>query len=146
MEEDPLKLWQHIHGGSSHFPIALIMVAFLFDLGGAIFKRDDWKSVGFWCIILGALATIPAVLSGLSGGNGWFGGEWANREYSASMARHRTLALIASGLAIVLALWRTIRKDKMRGPETMIYLFLLGAAVGVIGVVGYLGGYTGHGY
>jgi uncharacterized membrane protein len=122
------------------------MVAFLFELGGVIFKRDDWRIAGFWCIILGALATIPAVLSGLSGGNGWFGGEWSNREYSSSLGRHRTLALIASAVALVLAIWRVVRRDKLRGPELMIYIVLLGATVGVITVAGYLGGYTGHGY
>lgn len=146
MEEDPLKFWQHIHGGSSHFPIALIIIAFLFDLGGAIFKRDDWRTVAFWCLILGTLAMIPAVLSGLSGGNGWFGGEWSNREYSASLGRHRTLALVAAGTSLIVTIWRVVRRDKMRGPEQMIYLVLLGATVGIITVAGYLGGYTGHGY
>ena len=27
MEEDPLKIWQHIHGASVHFPLAMAVAA-----------------------------------------------------------------------------------------------------------------------
>jgi uncharacterized membrane protein len=145
-KEDPLQLWQHIHGGSSHFPIALIMVAFLFDVGATVFKKDSWRVIGFWCIILGALATIPAVLSGLSGGNGWFGVEWGNRQYSEHLTVHRTVALVAAGVSLVLAIWRAIRGDKMQGAEWIVYLICLGGGVGAIAIAGYQGGYVGHGY
>jgi uncharacterized membrane protein len=145
-KEDPLQFWQHIHGGSSHFPVALIIIAFLFDVGATIFKQDKWRLIGFWCIILGALAAIPAVLSGLSGGNGWFGVEWANRQYSEHLNSHRTLALVAAGIALVLALWRGIRGDKMQGAEWIVYLICLGGSAGAVTIAGYQGGYVGHGY
>lgn len=144
--QDPLQFWQHIHGGSSHFPIALVMVAFLFDLGATLFKKDSWRTVSFWCLIVASLAAIPAVLSGLAGGNGWFGVEWANKEYSTKMPAHRQYALITTAILHIVTLWRIIRREKLQGAEWFVYLFFLLVATVLVGYTGWLGGYVGHGY
>jgi uncharacterized membrane protein len=135
--EDPIKLWQHIHGATAHFPIAMMIVALIFDLGAIIFKRETWRAVGFWCLMVAAIVSIPLVISGLAGANGWFGIEkWDDRN----------LALAGSGLAIVLALWRAGRRDRLKGPEWGIFIALLIASVGIIGYTGYLGAYVARGY
>ncbi len=166
MEEDPIKLWQHIHGATAHFPIALIIVSFLFDIGALIFKqparpgvsedRDTtvknpaWRSVAFWTLIIAALGCIPLVISGLAGQIGWFGISGlteANPESSVlNKFGHRNVALAGSGLAIALAIWRSARRDKFKGAEFAVYLVLLTLATVAIGWAGYLGAYVAKGY
>lgn len=142
-QEDPLKLWQHIHGASAHFPIVGMMLALCFDFGSLLFRRPQWKVVGFWCLFAAAVVSIPAVLSGLTGQNGWLG---VDKWVSISMDKHRNIALIAAGSAILLSLWRIIRKDDQKGAEWFVYLALMLAATAAIGYTGFLGAYVARGY
>ncbi|GAB4452488.1 MAG: hypothetical protein OHK0029_03490 [Armatimonadaceae bacterium] len=144
--EDPLAWWQHMHGASSHFPIALLLVAFLVDLGATILRREQWRLISFFCLIVGTLGLIPSLISGLAGGNGWFGVVWANAAYSEKMPQHRQIALIASALAFVVMFWRVIRRERLRGGEWAMYLVALFITCALIGYTGFLGGYVGHGY
>src|ERR1700735_4436116 len=66
---DP-ALWPKLHGASTHFPMGLTMAAALFEVA-AVFvpgespHRGNLRAAGYYTIILGALGTFPAVLSGL---------------------------------------------------------------------------------
>ncbi len=69
MSIDP-GLWPKLHGASVHFPIALAMAAALFDGAGfacpaASPHRARLLAAGRYALVLGALGTFPAVLSGL---------------------------------------------------------------------------------
>src|SRR5471030_3091969 len=69
MSIDP-TIWPKLHGASTHFPMALAMAAALFDgLGyfwpGSAARKAQLHAAGYFTIILGALGTFPAVLSGL---------------------------------------------------------------------------------
>ena len=142
MAQDPLQWWQHIHGASSHFPIALLIFTFLFDFGATIFRRPDWRVIGFWALIVGSLMTIPSMLSGLTGQLGWFGvDKWS----AASLLTHRTIALISGGTCLALMLWRVARRDRLQGVEWGIYLFLLTLAVGLISYTGLMGAWVAQG-
>ena len=142
MSQDPFSWWQHIHGASSHFPIALLIFAFLFDFGSTIFQRRDWRPIGFWALLVGAAMTIPSVGSGLTGQLGWFGvSPWG----ATSILTHRNLALISGGLSLALALWRIVRRDQLKGREWFLYLTILTAAVGLISYTGLLGAYVSQG-
>jgi uncharacterized membrane protein len=143
LNEDPIKLWQHLHGATSHFPIAGMILAFLFDFGSVIFRRPSWRCVGFWTLIAAAVVSVPTVLSGLSAQYGWFGIEKWQADH---LVLHRNLALFGAGAAIVLALWRTVRKDDLKGGEWIAYLALLAVATGLIGFTGYYGAYVARGY
>ena len=62
--------WSRAHGGATHFPIALILGATLFDLL-AFFsprsaKRREFNAIGYWLVILGALGSFGAVFTGLA--------------------------------------------------------------------------------
>ena len=66
---DP-SVWPKLHGASVHFPVALAMAAALFDGLGFVWPKSSPRkaqlhSAGYFTIILGALGTFPAVLSGL---------------------------------------------------------------------------------
>lgn len=143
MKDDPIKLWQHAHGASIHFPIALIIVALLFDAGALLFKKDHWRTVSFWCLLIAAGLSVPACLSGLWGQLGWGGGEKWDAE---SINKHRNLALISSGVMLALALWRTLVKDRLSPRLQWVYLVLELIAVGIVGYTGFVGGYVARGY
>jgi uncharacterized membrane protein len=147
-----MALWQHLHGASTHFPIVLLLVAIGFDIGAILFKKESWRTVAFWCFLVGALSTLPSVLSGLSGMNGWLGvtekEKWyveAGSKGEAFLLRHRNLALISGGASLLLALWRTLAKDRLRGGVFYAWLILAIAVAGGIGFVGFLGGAITHG-
>src|SRR5712692_9133871 len=65
-------LWAKMHGGATHFPIALVLASTLFDMA-SLFVRDTpgntrragFQEAGFYIIILGALVAFVAVGSGL---------------------------------------------------------------------------------
>jgi uncharacterized membrane protein len=140
---DDIKLWQHIHGACTHFPIAGMVLAFLFDYGSMVFRRPNWRTVSFWTLIAAAVVAVPAILSGLTGQLGWFGvTPWP----ADHLLAHRNAALIGGGAAIVLALWRVLRRDALKGGEWIAYLCLMTLATGVFAYTGFLGGYVVHGY
>ena len=140
-----MALWQHLHGASVHFPIALLLVAVAFDLGAIVFKKESWRTVGFWSFLLGALSTLPAILSGLSGVYGWFHIETVYDPTGAHLLQHRNAGLIGGGLSLALSLWRTAVRDRLKGGAWILWLVLAVAAAGVIGFAGFRGGGVIHG-
>lgn len=60
----------HIHPMIVHFPIALIIVGFLADLIGAIWKKEFFSKVGFYLLILGTVGVVAAYFSGNFAGGG----------------------------------------------------------------------------
>jgi uncharacterized membrane protein len=63
------NIWEMMHGGSTHLPIALMLISAVFDGLGCVIRTDRLKeqfhAAGFFTLIAGVLATFPAVLSGL---------------------------------------------------------------------------------
>jgi len=60
----------HLHPMLVHFPIALLIIGFLTDLAGLIIKRELLSQTGFYLLILGALGTVAAFMSGEQAGDG----------------------------------------------------------------------------
>ena len=148
MNEDPIGLWQHLHGATTHFPIALAIASLAFDLGAVLFKKDVWRTVGFWLVMGAAVACVPAIASGLyyiyADAKGL-----ANVEAMGdvtTVTNHRNVSLVAGSLLIFLALWRAAAKDSLNKKALAVYLILAVLMVSGIGYAGYLGGYLGHGY
>ena len=143
MEEDPLKLWQHVHGASVHFPVALAVVSALFDLGALALRRDTFRTVGFWCLIAATVVAVPALLSGLAGQLGWFGIEKWEAE---NLIRHRNLAFVCSGALLVLSVWRIAARDRASTGARVLQILIAVAAATSAGWTGYLGAYVARGY
>ncbi len=60
----------HLHPMIVHFPIALLIVGFLFDLTGAIFNKNFFSKIGFYLLILGTVGVLAAYISGNVAGDG----------------------------------------------------------------------------
>ncbi len=60
----------HIHPMIIHFPIALLIVGFLFDLVGVFVKKEFFSRTGFYLLILGTLGVVAAYITGNIAGEG----------------------------------------------------------------------------
>jgi uncharacterized membrane protein len=130
------KLWANLHGGSTHFPIALMIASFLFDalayVGREPYKRD-LHVAGFYTLLLGALASLVAVLSGMVISAWLFFGQ-------GTLAKHHDFVWPAFGLMIGLAVWRLVVRDEATRPAFGIYLVVAAVTAGLMAAAGYFGG------
>ena len=130
------KLWGNLHGGSTHFPIALMIASVLFDalayVGREPYKRD-LHVAGFYTLLLGALATLVAVLSGMVVSAWLFFGQ-------GTLAKHHDFVWPAFGLMIGLAVWRLVVRDEATRPALGVYLVVAAVTAGLMAAAGYFGG------
>jgi uncharacterized membrane protein len=134
---DP-TLWPKLHGASVHFPVALAMTAALFEgLGFFCPKSSPRKAqlhaAGYFTIILGALGTFPAVLSGLFMTKGEVLGHDA-------LLFHHLFVWPAFALLVGLGVWRVLVDDRASPRGFAVYLTLLFLTAGLMAGAGYWGG------
>ena len=134
------SLWVKMHGGTTHFPIALAMASVLFDLVGSLApdnadksRRAGFRAAGFYTLILGALGSLGAVLSGLVISHGQLWGR-------GNLARHHTFLWPAFGLLIALAIWRLLVGNHASQRGLRIYLAASMVTAALMGAAGYWGG------
>src|SRR5271156_5921540 len=137
MTIDP-TLWPKLHGASVHFPIALAMAAALFDGLGMVWPRSSarkaqFHSAGCCTIILGALGTFPAVLSGL------FMTRGETLGHDALLFHHLFVWPAFAGL-VGLGVWRAMVNEKTSPRGFAIYLVVLFLTAGLMAGAGYWGG------
>jgi uncharacterized membrane protein len=129
--------WAKAHGAATHFPLALVVCSAVCDFAGVAggerpFARD-LTAVGFWTMLLGALGSIPAVVSGLMMSKGIILGHGALR-------LHHWFVWPAFTLVIALATWRTLMRGAMTRRAFTAYLCGVGIASGLMLAAGYWGG------
>lgn len=151
------KLWANLHGGSTHFPIALMIASVLFDalayvardshkqgpqavgvrrLWGALASlvdKRDLHMAGFYTLLLGALATFVATLSGLLISAWTFFGQ-------GTLAKHHDFVWPAFGLMVGLAVWRLVVREEAARPAFGVYLLAAAVTAGLMAAAGYYGG------
>jgi uncharacterized membrane protein len=129
--------WARMHGGSTHFPIGLLIASFVFDFLGYFVRREPWTkelhTASFYAIVLSALASFAAVFTGLMLVHWQTGG-------SGDLAKHHLFLWPAFALLVGLAVWRIVVRDKASRPAFGIYLFVAAVAAALIGIAGYWGG------
>ena len=134
------SLWVKMHGGTTHFPIALVMASALFDLAGLIVpensdksRRAGFRAAGFYSLILGGLGAIGAVVSGLVISHGQLWGR-------GNLARHHLFLWPAFGLLTGLAVWRVVVGGRASNRGFKIYLGIALITAALVGAAGYWGG------
>ncbi len=93
------NLWQNAHPIIVHFPIALLVVSF--GLGIMARSKPDWLQASWLTFVIGALATIPATITGII----------AHAPYEGSSVYeqievHQFLGMITTLIFIGLLIWR----------------------------------------
>ena len=131
-------LWPKLHGASTHFPVALAMAAALFEGLGALWpnsspRKAQLHAAGYFTIILGALGTFPAVLSGLFMTKGRVLGHDAE-------LFHHLFVWPAFALLVGLGVWRALVGEKASPRGFSIYLTVLLITAGLMAGAGYWGG------
>jgi uncharacterized membrane protein len=128
--------WPRLHAALNDLPTALLLTSLLFQIAALATKRDGFRLVSFWTLIVGAVGGAAAVISGLQAEDHIAHGEAVHE----IMETHEKFALITLGVFAVLALWRIVRERKMRGAERAIVLVLTLVGVGILFVTANYGG------
>lgn len=131
------KFWADMHGGSTHFPVALMIASVIFDLIGYGLNRQphsrDLHLTAFYTLLLGALASFLAVLSGLIISR-WqvFGG--------GTLAKHHLFVWPAFALIVGLAVWRLVVRQQASRRAYAVYLAASVVTAALMAAAGYWGG------
>ena len=129
--------WSRLHGGLTHFPIALILVAMFFDALSFFLhsspKHREFSVTGYWLTIFGALGSLGAVFSGLALSKWKIGG-------TGLLLRHHLLVWPAFALIVGLATWRFLIGNRSTRRGLAIYLSVMAIACGLISAAGFFGG------
>ncbi len=127
----------HLHAMIVHFPIALLMVGFLFQVISFFYKKAFFRQSAFYLLILGMLGTVMAYLAGNAAGEGMEEGP-----LNKAMQLHEQAATISLWLTVITALvYAGIYGFKYNRLWLSITAVLLFAGVtGSIARTGYLGG------
>ena len=126
-----------IHGGATHFPIALVVVSVAFDHAGFWsrneLRRREFRAVGFYSLLIAAIAAFFAVLSGIALAKGELLGKGA-------LALHHLFVWPAFGLMIGLAVWRLVVRERASRRAFGCYLILITLTAAATLGAGYWGG------
>lgn len=125
------------HPMTVHFPIALLLVAFLFELLALSSKSNPlFSKIGFYLLIAGTLGAVVAVITG----------NLFTEEFTGPMGdtkeMHELFANIAMWSAIAASLLRIFMEIKKSTNTSLKLLAFAGLLVAVIAVsiAGYYGG------
>jgi len=133
------KFWADVHGGSTHFPIALLVAATVFDLAALLIRARseerarDLQSAGFYTLLMGALVSFAAVLSGLLV-VGW------ETLGSGALGLHHRYVWPAFGLLIAIAIWRLLVRNRASQPSLATCVAVEIVATVLMLLSGYQGG------
>jgi len=130
------EIWAKVHGATVHFPIALVLCSGALDASGFLFPRAARRGLhaaGYWTMVLGALGTVPAVVSGLFMSKGVVLGHDALRF-------HHLFVWPAFALIVAVATWRALAGDLATRKAPVGYLMAVGLCSALILGAGYWGG------
>jgi uncharacterized membrane protein len=131
------EIWAKLHGATVHFPIALVLCSGALDASGCCFPdqavRRNLHAAGYWTLLLGAMGTVPAVVSGLVMTKGVMLGHDALR-------LHHLFAWPAFAVIIGTATWRVLADDLAGRKTALAYLAAVGLGAVLVLAAGYWGG------
>ena len=130
-------IWAKAHGAAVHFPIALALGSGAFDTAGFVLgerpRARELHVAGYWMIVVGALGSVPAVISGLLMTKGSLLGHGALR-------LHHLFVWPAFALLVALAVWRVCTGSQAPRRAFAYYLAVTAGMVGLMAAAGYWGG------
>ena len=123
------------HPAAVHFPIALLMAAFLAELIAMLSGSQRYASAGRYCVVLGALSAI------LAGALGWFweGFKWTDGDW-VLMTQHRWAGTFTALLSVFLLILCPLSARPDAKVSKRLYRVTLLVTVALVGLAGFLGG------
>ncbi len=128
--------WPRLHAALNDLPIGLLLAAALCDILAVATKRESFRLVSFWTLVLGAVGGVLAVVSGLQAEEHISHGDAVHRV----METHETLGLVTLGIFGLLAVWRIARERRMASGERTATTILTLVGAGVLFATGLYGG------
>lgn len=127
--------WTRLHGGVTHFPIAFIFGAALFDALGFFgsSRQREFRMTGYYLLVVGGAASFAAMLSGLAVS------KW-NACGTGLLLRHHLFVFPAFMLVVGLASWRIAVGNNLPKRPFAIYPSVLAITCALFGAAGYSGG------
>ncbi len=126
-----------LHPATVHFPIALLVASFLFDLVGFVAKDETFRRAGLYCLLLAAMG---------AGASYWTGVLAEPRaaqipHIEDTLARHEQAGILTLVFIGALVIGRLILEGRPLLRRVGNLLYLLAALVAVVNVLrtGYLG-------
>jgi len=130
-------LWARMHGGATHFPIALLMVSVAFDHAGFWWRdeirRGEFRAFGFYSLLIAAAASPVAVVSGIALSKGVLLG-------TGLLALHHYFIWPAFGFLVGLAVWRLVMRERVSRRAHGYYLAFASLTLVAMMSAGYWGG------
>ncbi|MCE5324884.1 MAG: hypothetical protein LLG01_00570 [Planctomycetaceae bacterium] len=124
-----------------HFPLALIIVAALADALWLWRRKTIFQEAGYFCIVLGAAAAIPAMATGIM--------LISTMNLTGDVAElgemHESLGIMTTTVAALAAVVRILRKNKLSGTWGWAYAVLIAAAAALVALTGHYGGLLAFG-
>ena len=122
---------RHPHPMVVHFPIALLMASSLFILFYLIFKNPSFEITSFYLLILGAIASPFAMVTGLLT---W----WINYRLKLTLFVKRKIqfSILLLIFEIIVILWRSSNPE-ISNP---IYFIMVVLLTPIVSILGYYGG------
>ena len=129
------NLLNHVHGATTHFPIALLFVSVGMDYFAS--KRPGLRGGAWLLLVLGTIGTIASTVTGLL----------AHLAYEddsvllSAIDRHQYLGFAVTALFVGLTAWRW--RSVCRGGDvggTRAYLVVAIVGLAVLGLTGFVGG------
>jgi predicted heme/steroid binding protein/uncharacterized membrane protein len=122
---------RHPHPMVVHFPIAFLMASSLFILLYLIFKNPSFEITSFYLLILGAIASPFAMVTGLLT---W----WINYRLKLTLFVKRKIqfSILLLILEIIVILWRSSNPE-ISNP---IYFIMVVLLTPIVSILGYYGG------
>lgn len=133
----------HLHPMIVHFPIAIVMVGFLFEICSFLFKKGEWlPKASYWLLLLGTLAAIAASITG-----GLFTSDFSGTAAIVKQT-HETLAAITVVTLLINSILKIYIKRKHKENTSLrwisLALYVLSAIS--VGLTGFYGGNLVYNY
>ena len=127
---------ENVHPIAVHFPIALLVTAFLMDTLALVFKRPHWHRLALWNLVLGTFGAAAAVLSGR------LAEAFAKHSFEIHevLELHKRLGYIVLSLAAGITVLRVFLKDRLGGIARWVSWITLGLVIVLMGYSAHLGG------
>jgi len=126
----------NIHPLLVHFPITLLLLFFITDLIGTLFKKYEWREYASRLLYLGTGFALLTVLAGLSAADSVPHLD----DVHDIMERHEAFGFWILGIASLLSVWRIILKPYPLHPSNPFFLLLAGLLCIIISLGADLGG------